>query len=160
VRFADPRNPLAGFVFDGRINEDFKLTTGTWVSVGALRTQLIAQFAPLIRDVVIAGHNRDFIALLLLPDRSATQEFSPEVLRAAFQEKLDAHASAATGSSMRALRCLVLEGDLSMDRGELTDKGSINQRTVLDNRQDLVEALYAGTPDARIIRAAIEGKVN
>jgi feruloyl-CoA synthase len=136
------------------------LTTGTWVSVGSLRTQLIAQFAPLIRDVVIAGHNRDFIALLVLPDRSATQGLSPEALRAAIQEKLDAHACSATGSSMRALRCLVLEGDLSMDRGELTDKGSINQRTVLDNRQDLVEALYAGTPDPRIIRAAIEGVVN
>jgi feruloyl-CoA synthase len=160
VRFADPHNKLAGFVFDGRINEDFKLTTGTWVSVGALRTQLIAQFAPLIRDVVIAGHNRDFIALLLLPDRNVLRDLSPEMVRTAFQEKLDAHAVAATGSSMRALRCLVLEGELSMDRGELTDKGSINQRAVLESRTELVEALYAQTPEARIIRATIEGKVN
>jgi feruloyl-CoA synthase len=156
VRFADPDNRLAGFVFDGRINEDFKLTTGTWVSVGALRTQLIAQFAPLIRDVVIAGHNRDYIALLLLPDRNATRHVPDKTLHEAFQEKLDAHAERATGSSMRALRCMVLDGDLSMDRGELTDKGSINQRAVLENRADLVEALYAEPPGPRVLRAAME----
>ena len=159
VRFADPANPLAGFLFDGRINEDFKLTTGTWVSVGALRTQLIAQFAPLIRDVVIAGQNRDYIALLLLPDRNALQGLDPEAVREAFQEKLDTHAAHATGSSMRALRCLVLDGDLSMDQGELTDKGSINQQAVLENRQGLVEALYAEPPGLRVICAAISEKV-
>ena len=116
LRFADPENRLAGFLFDGRINEDFKLTTGTWVSVGALRTQLIASLSVLA-------------------------------------EKLAAHAAAATGSSQRAIRAVVLTEPLLLDRGELTDKGSINQRAVLESRAALVDLLYAEAPPAHIIRA-------
>jgi len=153
VRFADPAEPIRGFIFDGRINEDFKLTTGTWVSVGALRTQLIAQFAPHVRDVVIAGANRDYLALLLLLTPAALAE-NTATLREQLSEKLRAHAASATGSSMRALRALVIPGDLSLDRGELTDKGSINQRAVLDNRADLVERLYAESPDPDILIAS------
>ena len=152
VRFVDPEDKLRGFLFDGRINEDFKLTTGTWVSVGALRTRLIAAFAPLVRDVVIAGHNRDYLALLLLLTPAALAEDSA-TLHERLTAMLAAHAALATGSSMRALRAMVLPGDLSLDRGELTDKGSINQRAVLDNRADLVEQLYAEPPGAAIIVA-------
>ncbi len=152
VRFVDPADKLRGFLFDGRINEDFKLTTGTWVSVGALRTRLIAEFAPLVRDVVIAGHNRDYLALLLLLTPSALAG-DRAALRARLADMLAAHAAAATGSSMRALRAMVLPGDLSLDRGELTDKGSINQRAVLDNRAELVEQLYADPPGPDIIIA-------
>ena len=161
LRFADPENRLAGFLFDGRINEDFKLTTGTWVSVGALRTQLIAQFAPYLRDVVIAGHNQDFIGLLLVPHENELARHCPDGANplthpaslSVLAEKLAAHAAAATGSSQRAIRAVVLTEPLLLDRGELTDKGSINQRAVLESRAALVDLLYAEAPPAHIIRA-------
>jgi feruloyl-CoA synthase len=159
LRFVDPATPLAGFMFDGRITEDFKLTTGTWVSVGALRTRLIAQFAPYVRDVVIAGHDRDFLAALLVPDVLALRPHCPDAedvlthptTQALLRDKLRAHAAAATGSSMRVMRCLVLTEPLLLDRGELTDKGSISQRTVLQTRAGLVASLFQEPPPPTVI---------
>jgi feruloyl-CoA synthase len=154
----------AGFDFDGRIAEDFKLASGTWVSVGPLRARFIAACAPLVRDVVIAGINRDEIAALVIldldgcrlinpalpPDDVAASAHDPQV-RSAFRQRFAAFQSAATGSSTKITRALLLDAPLSIDRGEVTDKGSINQRAVLDHRKPLVEALYSPAPEADVI---------
>jgi feruloyl-CoA synthase len=139
-----PENPQdfsMGLQFAGRIAEDFKLTTGTWVRVGALRARVIEHFAPLVRDAVITGEGRDEVgALLFLADKA-----SPEELRG----RLKTFAS--TGSSNRIARALVLEDPPSLDAGEMTDKGSINQRVVLRRRAALVEELYTNPPSERVL---------
>lgn len=157
-RLGDALRPLdenelsKGYVFDGRISEDFKLSSGTWVSVGPLRADLVARFAPFARDVVIAGLNRDDIAILIFPDFESLRDIAPNLegkalladprVRAVFLERLRAAARAATGSSNRVTRALLLSAPPSIDRGELTDKGTISQRAVLANRSALVEELY------------------
>src|ERR1700722_13582445 len=154
----------AGLDFDGRIAEDFKLASGTWVSVGPLRARFIAACAPLVRDVVIAGINRDEIAALVVLDPDGCRLINPALptndiavsardasVRSAFRQRFAAFQSVATGSSTRVRRALLLDAPLSIDRGEVTDKGSINQRAVLDHRCDLVEALYSPMPDADMI---------
>ena len=133
--------PENGLLFAGRIAENFKLTTGTWVHVGALRARVIEHFAPLVRDAVITGEGRDEIGALLFLAGKA----SPEELRG----RLKTFAS--TGSSNRIARALVLEEPPSLDAGEMTDKGSINQRAVLRRRAALVDELYLGSE--RILRA-------
>lgn len=167
LRFVDPDRPELGFVFDGRITEDFKLATGTWVSVSTLRGLVLREFAPLVSDVVVAGHDRDHVAILIVPDVPACRDFCPdfargqpdaEVLRRPevrrhFQEALDRVAGAATGSSNRIDRAIILEERPSLDAGEITDKGSLNQRAVLTHRAVLVEALYAETPDPTVLVA-------
>jgi feruloyl-CoA synthase len=136
----DSNEPRNGLLFAGRITEDFKLTTGTWVQVGALRARLIEHFAPLVRDVVIAGEGRDEVgALLFLAGTASRQE-----LRA----RLSSLPS--TGSSNRVARALVLDEAPSLDAGEMTDKGSINQRAVLRRRHALVEELYSDSE--RVLR--------
>ncbi len=161
---ADPGDFSAGFDFDGRIAEDFKLASGTWVSVGPLRARFIAACAPLVRDVVIAGINRDEISALVIldldgcrlvhpklaPDDVATTAADP-VIRQAFRERLTKFLAAATGSSTRITRAILLDAPLSIDRGEVTDKGSINQRAVLDARAALIDELYSPTPAAHVI---------
>jgi len=121
-----------GLLFRGRIAEDFKLATGTWVHVGPLRARFIAHFAPLVRDVVIAGEGRNELAALVFP--------SAEFSKAAFDLRLGSLES--TGSSNRIARVAVLEEPPSLDAGEMTDKGTINQRAVLRRRRQLVEDLY------------------
>jgi len=163
--FIDPARPVLGFRFDGRISEDFKLATGTWVSVGPLRAHLIAALAPWVRDAVIAGHDRDYVSVLLIPDLVACEQLARDDgaatglanprLRAKLREALTALATAATGSSMRVLRALLLEEPPSIDVGEITDKGSINQRAVLAHRADLVAALYAEPPPDSVICAEV-----
>jgi feruloyl-CoA synthase len=169
-KFGDAAKPAvandlsAGLDFDGRIAEDFKLASGTWVSVGPLRARFIAACAPLVRDVVIAGINRDDIAALVVLDLDGCRLINPELpsndvavsardalVRSAFQQRFAAFQSAATGSSTRIARALLLDTPLSIDRGEVTDKGSINQRAVLDHRKATVETLYSPTPDADVI---------
>jgi feruloyl-CoA synthase len=169
-KFGDAAKPAvagdlsAGLDFDGRIAEDFKLASGTWVSVGPLRARFIAACAPLVRDVVIAGINRDEIAALVVLDLDGCCLINPALpsndvavsaqdteVRSAFRQRFAAFHSSATGSSTRIARALLLDAPLSIDRGEVTDKGSINQRAVLDHRQALVEALYSPTPDAGMI---------
>jgi feruloyl-CoA synthase len=161
---ADPNNLDAGFDFDGRIAEDFKLASGTWVSVGPLRARFVAACAPLVRDVVIAGLNRDEISALVVLDLdgcrliNATLPFddiaaiaADPLIRDAFRERFTAFLAGATGSSTRITRALLLDAPLSIDRGEVTDKGSINQRAVLEHRNQLVDALYSRTPPANVI---------
>ena len=150
--FADPAEPSRGLLFRGRIAEDFKLATGTWAHVGPLRAAFIAHFAPLVRDVVLAGPGRDMIAALVIVDADACHSLGDAArVRAAFAARLASLAAAATGSSSRIERMLVLEQPLSLDAGEITDKGSINQRAVLAYRAALVEALYAEPPGLEVI---------
>jgi feruloyl-CoA synthase len=141
--FADADDPAQGLLFAGRISEDFKLATGTWVHVGALRAAFIEHFAPLVRDVVIAGDRRNEPAALIFAAGPAPRE---ELAR-----RLASFAARATGSSNRVARALVLEEPPSLDAGEMTDKGTINQRAVLARRAALVTELYAGSP--RVITA-------
>ena len=133
-------SPEKGLLFRGRIAEDFKLSTGTWVQVGPLRAAFIEHFAPLVRDVVIAGEGRSEIGALIFLAARASQ--------AQLLEKLKTLPS--TGSSNRVARALVLEEPPSLDAGEMTDKGSINQRAVLSRRKGLLSELYTDSP--RVLR--------
>ena len=137
--FADPQNPLKGFCFDGRLNEDFKLSSGTWVSVGPLRAKFLTAFAGLAQDAVFTAPDRDFIGALIFPSASASAS--------AVRERLHLFAQQATGNSTRVERVLLLDKPPSMDAGELTDKGTVNQKAVLRNRAALVEEIYAGSPN-------------
>jgi feruloyl-CoA synthase len=144
---ADPKDPAKGLLFAGRIAEDFKLSTGTWVHVGPLRARFIEHFAPLVRDVVITGEGRDALGALVFPAAPIDA-----ALRSEFARRLAQLAAAATGSSNRIDRLFLLEEPPSLDAGEMTDKGSINQRAVLARRAALVEALYAASPEDNVIR--------
>jgi len=159
VKYIDPEQPNRGFRFDGRVSEDFKLNTGTWVSVGALKAHIIHFFAPYVQDVVIAGHDNAYVSAIVIPDLDHcrtlvpnSQEMSaPELLgtphlRETFQRLLEEMAKTSTGSSTRIRRMLLLDTPLSIDLGEVTDKNSINQRAVLKNRAHLVEDLYSDRP--------------
>ncbi len=166
LRFVDPAHPEKGFVFDGRIADEFKLSSGTWVNVGALRRQLVAAFAPLLRDAVIAGQDRAEVTALLIPDVEACRRalgdgstLEPDLLlssrlRRVLQEGLDRLAQSATGSSNRVARALLLTEPLSIDAHEVTDKGSINQRAVLRHRAHLVDELYTEPYSPRLLVAA------
>ena len=136
--FADPIFPEKGLVYKGRIAEDFKLSSGTWVHVGPLRACFIEHFAPLVKDVVIAGEGRSELAALVFPNF----EISDSASQKEFESRLDAFMKKSSGSSNRIVRALVLEEPPSLDAGEMTDKGTINQRAVLGRRQGLVEKLY------------------
>ena len=123
IRFVDPANPARGLLFDGRINEDFKLSTGTWVSVGPLRARILAQAEGLLQDVVIAGHDRSFVAALLFPDLPRCRSLCPELaddapaavvladsrVRARFRRLLTSLAAGSTGSSTLVARALLLD---------------------------------------------------
>jgi feruloyl-CoA synthase len=160
VRFLDRADPSLGFAFDGRIAEDFKLSTGTWVSVGPLRTAALVAGAPHVQDVVITGHDRDEVGLLIFPrldscralaaldaDADARTVVASPAVRAFFAAMLERLGAQATGASTRVTRALILTEPPSIDLGELTDKGSINQRVVLTQRSAAVETLYGGTSD-------------
>jgi len=146
VKFADPADPARGIVFDGRVAEDFKLSSGTWVSVGGVRLRLIAACNPIVQDAVITGHDRDEIGALLFLS-AAAQGMSPEAVRARLAEGLRTLAAEGGGSSTRPVRLLVLTEPPSIDANEITDKGYINQRAVLEHRAALVDRLYAGGED-------------
>lgn len=145
----DPAAPAHGFRFDGRISEDFKLSSGTWVHVGRLRALLLERLAPYVRDVVIAAPDRDVIAVLALPERAEC--VSDPAIRAEIAERLAAFARDYPASSMRVARLAFLLDPLSVDAGEITDKGSLNQRAILRHRPALITALYADPPPADII---------
>jgi len=164
LKFADPDDPQKGLLFDGRIAEDFKLSTGTWVSVGPLRARFIDHFAPYVRDAVFTAPNRDFIGALVFPDIEACRAYAglgtdtapPAILghakvRAKFAGLMASFAAQAQGSSTRVTRLILMAEPASMDKGEMTDKGSINQRAVLKNREQLAETLYAEPPAATVI---------
>jgi feruloyl-CoA synthase len=163
VRPVDPADVTRGFIFDGRVSEDFKLSTGTWVNFAAVRAAVIGASAPLIRDVVLTGLDRNFIGALIFPDleactrlaglpagtAAATVVAHPAV-RKHFAERLAALAEGATGSSNHVARALLMAEPPEIDKGEITEKGSINQRAVRSARPQLVEALYADPPDPEI----------
>ena len=150
---ADDDDPAQGVVFDGRVAEDFKLTSGTWVSVGTLRLRVVSALAPLAQDVVITGHERSEVGVLVFLSE-AGRKTPPEALRERVREALRALAADSGGASSQApARALVLPDAPSMAAGEITDKGYINQRLTLQRRAVEVEALYAEPPDARSIRA-------
>ncbi len=166
VKWLDPDDPNRGFVFDGRVAEDFKLDTGTWVSVGYLRTLICREGAPYLQDCVITGHDRREVGMLILPnvplcrklsglDSSATDQdvLASSPVRQFFQTLTDRLYRQGTGSATRIARALILTQPPSLDLGEITDKGSINQRAVLTHRQDQVETLYNGMDPAVIIPA-------
>jgi feruloyl-CoA synthase len=166
LKFVDAADPSLGFLFDGRVAEDFKLTTGTWVSVGPLRADVIQALAPLVRDCVITGHDRGYIGALLIPDFDACRAVAdmpataspdevyrhPAVL-ADVKKRLVGLAAAQKGSSTKIARAAFLSTALSLDAGEITDKGSVNQRAVIANRGDRVTELYADAPGPAIIVA-------
>ncbi len=169
VRLADPNDVAQGFLFDGRLKEDFKLSTGTWVHVGPLRAKVVAHFAPCVRDAVITGEGRDEVGMLAVPDvdgcRALARDLPPDAplvaivahpaVRARLAERLASFATAATGSATRVVRAILLDAPLSLDAGELTDKGSVNQRAVLQRRAGLVQDLYADPLPSHVIATAV-----
>lgn len=166
LRFADENDPERGFLFDGRVAEDFKLATGAWVSVGPLRARFVAHCAPYVTDVVVAGHDRDEAAALVIPNLAACRELAralsgepkpAEILgcdgvRGRFVSLLKTFNAQAGGSSRRLARLILMDDPPSLDTGELTDKGSVNQRAVLSRRAATIEELYAESPSRRVIR--------
>ena len=169
VRWIDEANPQRGLRFDGRIAEDFKLATGTFVSVGPLRARIMREGDPCVWDAVITGLNRNEVGALIfprlddcrrlagLPGNASQAEIvqHPDV-RAFFQAVLDRLQQGATGSASRVARLHVMHQPPSLDVGEVTDKGTINQRAVLAHRAALVERLHeAGAEDAQVLRPAV-----
>jgi feruloyl-CoA synthase len=167
VEFADPARPEQGLLFDGRVGEDFKLLTGTWVHVGALRVRAIDALKPVAQDIVVTGHDRDDIGLLVFPnvpecrslcpglpaDAPVEQVLANPAVLARVRLGMAALAQAGGGSSTVPARALLMAEPPSVEAGEITDKGYINQRAVLTRRADLVQALYADMPDKSVITA-------
>ncbi|HEY0106105.1 MAG TPA: AMP-binding protein [Rhizomicrobium sp.] len=164
ARFAEPDNPAAGLVFDGRLGEQFKLTSGTWVSAGVLRTDLLEATAPLTREIVVCGENRDHLGALVwlnepavraafahLASAAAADMVRDEALRSALRARIERHNAAHPASSRRIDRCLPLQAPLSFDANEVTDKGSANRRVVLAARASEVSRLFAAAADDDVI---------
>jgi feruloyl-CoA synthase len=164
LKFVDENNPNAGMIFDGRIAEDFKLDTGTWVSVGVLKAKLIAAGKGLIQDAVITGHDRGFLGAIIFPELNYCKKLAelntemdvkiivntPSVL-AALQDVLNDFSKESKGSSTLIKRAVFADFDLSIDKGEITDKGSINQRQILANRKKYVEMIYNCVDFAQVL---------
>ena len=158
---ADPDDLSKGFMFRGRITEDFKLSTGTWVRVGTVRARLLAALGEIAQDVVITGHERDRVGVLVFPNAAACRAIAaahaawtlrwssaPSAVRQTFIARLTAYNETCTGSSTIVWRALLLDTPPSFEHGEITDKGSINQRAVVGRRAALIDALYqAGGED-------------
>jgi feruloyl-CoA synthase len=169
LRFADPRTPEKGFVYDGRVIEDFKLSSGNWVSTGPLRAAFVASLAPYAQDAVVAGCNKDEIGMLVFPDVEACRALAPDLekdasaafvladarVRKHFEERLTDFAKAATGASNRVARMVLLDEPASIDAHEITDKGTLNQRAVLEARADLVSELYKAPASDKVILANV-----
>jgi feruloyl-CoA synthase len=163
MAFADKDDPNKGLFFDGRISEDFKLLTGTWVSVGRLRVEAIAALAPLAQDIVVTGHDRDNVGFMIFPNIAACRKMSgasdgeplAEVLRSprvreAIARGLAQLKARGGGSSTYATRAVLLTEPPSVDGGEITDKGYINQRAVLARRAEIVGRLYGDAYEQRV----------
>jgi feruloyl-CoA synthase len=164
VRFVDANDPGQGLVFDGRLAEDFKLTSGTWVHVGALRVRLLAAASPTLQDAVIAGADRAAIAILCWLSAAGCRTLIgdgapaslPELarhpaVRDHIRRSLAQWNAAHTGSSERIARVLLLPDAPSIDANEITDKGYINQRLALERRAAEVARLFAAEPDGEVI---------
>jgi feruloyl-CoA synthase len=167
LRFVDPADPAQGLIFDGRLAEDFKLSTGTWVSVGPLRAKILAEGAGLAQDVVIAGPDREYVTALVFPNVAAcralcreaadaptvTDVLATECVRRAFADVLASLAARSTGSSTFVARAMLLDEPPSAAAREITDKGSLNQKAVLLHRRASVDELYETTPSPRTVVA-------
>jgi feruloyl-CoA synthase len=162
--FVDPDDPLQGIIFAGRVVEDFKLTTGTFVHVGSLRTDAIAAATPVVQDALVTGQDRPFVGLLAWPNLHACRQITGDpdasyedvvkhpVVLACLKRGLQAHNKSTEGaSSLRIARAMLLTEPASIDGNELTDKGYINQRAGLERRAALVERLYADHPGEDVI---------
>jgi feruloyl-CoA synthase len=161
--FVDPDDPAQGLIFAGRVVEDFKLESGTFVHVGPLRVAAIAAASPVIQDALVAGQDKPYIALLAWPNLVACRQLTglPEAtleelmvhptVRQRLREGLAAHNAQQAGSSQRIQRVLLMSEPPSIDGNELTDKGYINQRAALTRRAGLVQRLYAEAPDDEVI---------
>jgi feruloyl-CoA synthase len=157
-KLAEPGAPERGLLFDGRIAEDFKLTSGTWVHVGALRIAVVAAGAPVIQDAVLTGHDTDAIGALIFPSVAGCRALCPEAgpeasldelarspaVRERLRAALADHNAKNPGSSTRIDRALILVEPPGIDAGEITDKVYINQRAVLARRTKYVEAVTRG----------------
>lgn len=172
VRPIDESDPRKGLLFDGRIAEDFKLASGTWVSVGPLRATLIAALSPLVQDVGIAGLDRDFLAALLIVDPAACArelelEHTPghdwfaahTPLLDLIRRRLETHAAKFPASSMSIRRAMILASPPSLDHGEITDKGSINQKALLKHRAQDVELMYQPDPPQGVIHIELQDRI-
>ena len=143
LRPVDPNDFSKGFLFDGRVAENFKLATGTWVAVGAVRAALVDALGGLVRDAVVVGEDRaELGALLLLSD--AALKMPAAERQAALTAALASAAKTTTGSASRVCRAVVMEVPPSFDRGEVTEKGSLNQRALRAGRTEEIAKLYAG----------------
>ncbi|QYJ02185.1 AMP-binding protein [Thalassovita mediterranea] len=159
----DENDPNKGIIFDGRVGEDFKLSTGTWVSVGTLRPDLVAACSPLVFDAVIAGQDKDFAAAMFWPAQATFMSYvkkaegdAPKALAqltADLTEKVKAFNAGEKGSSRKIRRFTVMTEPPSIDAGEITDKGYVNQRCVIDRRDDLVRGLFSEPPAPGVITA-------
>ena len=162
-RLADPDHPAKGVVFDGRVAEDFKLATGTWVHVGGLRVAALAAAAPALQDAVVTGHDRDFVGLMAWPSLTGLKRIcneaptetaglaqAPKVI-AYIRDAIAAHNARQIGTSTIIRRVLLMQQPPSIDANEITDKGYINQRVVLEHRRDLVDLIYAEPPAAGVL---------
>jgi feruloyl-CoA synthase len=168
LKWIDERDIHQGLKFDGRIAEDFKLATGTFVSVGPLRARIVLAGAPYVQDAVLTGINLKEVGAMVFPtaavrtlsglaaDAPVAEVLASAPVQAHFQTMLDELAAASTGSANRIARLILLEQPPSVGKGEVTDKGSINQRAVLHNRDNLVRALHDGSAP-RILKPGIHG---
>jgi feruloyl-CoA synthase len=163
-RLVDANDPAKGILFDGRLAEDFKLSSGSWVAVGALRIAVIAAASPVMQDAVVTGANRDWIGLLAWPNLAACRNLAGATDQLPLQELvadaavttqlvagLQAYNANQRGSSTRVHRVILMSEPPQIDANEVTDKGYINQRAVLERRATLVERLYAKTPDEEVL---------
>ena len=157
VRFIDGREPDQGLIFDGRVAEDFKLDSGTWVSVGILRPAIVTSCSPLIQDAVIVGHDRPFVGALLWPSSTALTRFPAladgqpnDDLVAAIRDCLIDH-NRGKGSAQRIARFILLDTPPSLDDGEITEKGNVNQRTAIARRSDTAALIYRDPPPTAVV---------
>ncbi|WP_079433944.1 feruloyl-CoA synthase [Zoogloea sp. LCSB751] len=165
VEFVDVVRPALGLVFDGRVGEDFKLLTGTWVHVGSLRVAGIDALKPVAQDIVVTGHDRDEIGFLVFPnipecrtlcpnlppDAPVEQVLTNPAVLSRVRQGMAMMKSLGGGTSTYPARALLVAEPPSVEAGEITDKGYINQRAVLNRRADLVAYLYADVPDKTVI---------
>jgi feruloyl-CoA synthase len=158
-RFVDPDDPAQGLIFDGRVTEDFKLNSGTWVSVGTLRPDIVAACSPWILDAIIVGQDKPFVTAMVWPSAAAMKMLQAEESDVPAAERLaqriragiEAHNATAGGSSRRIARVLILTEPPSIEAGEITDKGYVNQRLTIERRKEQADGLYLDPPPAGVI---------
>lgn len=161
AKFIDENDPAQGLVFDGRVTEDFKLDSGTWVSAGTLRAHAVAAASPLLFDCIVCGQDKPFVGLLAWPSVAAaaqlcgTHDLNEIVahprIREFVKEKFAAYNKEQGGTSTRVKRVVLMAEPPSVDGHEITDKGYVNQRATMDRRKALVDKLFATSPDTEVI---------